>query len=272
MAIFQTSDINIYYEVKGKKDSVHCIAFLNGVMASASSWALLTPLFINMGWRVILHDFRGQLNSDKPEGPYTFKDHVEDAKALFEHLGVNKVHLVGTSYGGEVAMKFAIEYPEMVKSITVIDSVSELDTNLKDLVKTWKELCDSGDGETFFWGMAPAIYSSKFLNDNHDLLAHRAQAIKDNPGEYLEGQKILYDTFHDDVYMTDQLDRIKCPALIVCGENDTLKPPKFSKIIADNIAKSEYIIIPDCGHVVIFEKPKVLESALVGFILKNEFP
>ena len=272
MAVFQTAGNNLFYDVRGKPDSVHCIAFLNGVMASASSWALLYPVFESMGWRIILHDFRGQLKSDKPRGPYPFKEHADDAKALFEHLGVKKVHLVGASYGGEVALKFALEYPELLKSISVIDSVSELDPILEKYIREWKDFCDSGDGETFFWGMAPSVYSKSFLVKNREMLSARAKAIKDNPNGFLEGQKILYDTFLNDAYMTEQLHRITCPALVICGENDILKPPKFSKIIAAHIPDSEYLTIPDCGHVTIFEKPKELESAVMGFVLKHEFP
>ena len=272
MAVFQTSGNNIFYEVRGNPDSVHCIAFLNGVMASTSSWALLYPVFESMGWRIILHDFRGQLKSDKPNGPYTFKEHADDAKALFDYLGVKKVHLVGTSYGGEVALKFALLYPELLKSISVIDSASELDPALENYIEAWKVLCYSGDGEAFFWGMAPAIYSQGFLARNKEMLSGRANGIKDNPNGFLEGQKILYDSFLGDLNMTDQLHRIKCPALVICGENDILKPPKFSKIIAERIPDSEYLTIPDCGHVVIYEKPKELETAVMGFVLKHEFP
>ena len=120
MAEFQVNGTTLYYEVHGDPDGRETIAFLNGVMASTSSWELLYPIFERLGFRVILHDFKGQLKSDKPAGPYTFAQHCAEAKALFEHLGVKKLHLVGTSYGGEAAMKFAILYPEMVKTISVI--------------------------------------------------------------------------------------------------------------------------------------------------------
>ena len=80
---------------------------------------------------------------------------------------------------------------------------------------------------------------------------------------------MLYDTFAQDVYMTDELKQIQCPALILCGTEDILKPPKFSQILADNIPNAEYILLPNCGHVSIFEKPKELESAISGFVLKN---
>jgi 3-oxoadipate enol-lactonase len=269
MAEFQVNGTTLYYEVRGDENGRETIAFLNGVMASTTSWALLYPIFEKLGFRVILHDFKGQLKSGKPEGPYTFAEHCAEAKALFEHLGVEKLHLVGTSYGGEVAMKFAILYPEMVKTISVIDSVSELDPVLEGFVLGWKILCDTGDGETFFWGMVPSIYGPEFVENNKEMLAARAKAIKNNPNGYLEGQKVLYDTFAQDVYMTDELHKIQCPALILCGTEDILKPPKFSQILADNIPDSEYVTIPKCGHVSIFEKPKELESAISGFVLKH---
>jgi 3-oxoadipate enol-lactonase len=270
MAVFQNNGIGIYYEDLGDRDSGRCVAFLNGVMASANSWSFLYPVFERMGWRIVLHDFKGQLKSDKPPGPYTFKEHAGDAKALFDHLGIRRLHLVGTSYGGEVAMKFAIEYPEAAASITVIDSVSKTDSVLRGFIDSWKFLCDTGDGEAFFLGIAPSIYGQKFLAENHEMLSKRAKAIKNNPNGFLEGQKILYDTFVDDIFMTDQLCRIQCPALVICGENDILKPVKFSGIIADNIPGSEFMTIPDCGHVAIFEKPKELESAILGFVMKHE--
>lgn len=162
MPYFETGDARLYYEVHGDPNGRETIAFLNGVMASVSSWTLLWPVFERAGFRVILHDFKGQLKSSKPAGPYSFAQHCAEAKALFEHLGVEKLHLVGTSYGGEVAMKFAILYPEMTRSISVIDSVSELDEVCKGFVVGWKALCDTGDGETFFWGMAPASMGRTF--------------------------------------------------------------------------------------------------------------
>lgn len=269
MAQLTINGNSIYYEVAGDIKSKNVVAFLNGVMASTNSWALLTPTFEKLGFKIILHDFKGQLKSDKPDGPYSFEEHCEEAKKLFEHLEVEKVHLIGTSYGGEVAMKFAVLFPNMVQSISIIDSVSEVDPILEGFVEGWKVLCDTNDGEVFFHAMMPSIYGSNFLKENREMLAERAKAIKNNPNHYLQGQKILYDTFVKDVTMTEELHKITCPALIICGEEDILKPVKFSRILAEKIKDSEFIILPNCGHVAIFEKPKELVSSILGFIMKH---
>lgn len=269
MSTFNYNGINLFYEVKGDVNSKSAVAFLNGVMASTSSWYGLTPIFEKLGFKVILHDFKGQLKSDKPAGPYTFAEHAAEAKALFEHLGVEKLHIIGTSYGSEVGMKFAILYPEMVKSLSIIDGVSELDEVLKGFVDNWTILCDINDGEKFFWGMAPVIYGNDFYVNNLEMLTKRAKVMKTIPQDYFEGQKTLYKTFKDDVYMTDELHKIKCPALVAVGQDDILKKIKFSDIIAKEIPDSEYVILPNCGHVAIFEQENVLNTLLSGFVLKN---
>lgn len=269
MPYFNIDGVNIYYELKGDLKAEETVVFFNGVMASTTSWNFQVPVFRKFGYKVLVQDFKGQLKSDKPEGPYTFKEHAFEAKELIKHLNIDKVHIVGTSYGGEVAMRFAIDYPELVKSISIIDSVSELDEVLKYFIESWKALAESKDAEKFFWGMMPSIYGNTFIKENIEMLKKRAEEFKDFPEDYFQGQIYLYDTFISDVYMTDELDQIKCPALVVCGEDDILKPVKFSKIIADRIPNSEFVVIPDCGHVTIFEKPDVLNSILLGFIMKN---
>lgn len=269
MATAFINGFNLYYEEKGNLESEKVILFLNGVMASTSSWNLQLPVFEKQGFRILLHDFRGQLKSDKPKGPYSFKQHALDAITLMDQLHIKSAHLIGTSYGGEVAMRMAIDHPSRVNSIAIIDSVSELDSVLASFVYGWKDAAETKDGERFFRLMLPSIYSDTFIKKNTEMLNKRTQAMKTMPDSYFEGQIELYDTFLNDVTMTEDLPKITCPALVICGENDILKPRKFSQIIADGIKNTEYLIIPDCGHVTIFEKPEALNSVLLGFIVKQ---
>ena len=271
--IYENNGVKLFYEIKGDEKGTEVVAFFNGVMASTSSWYGCIEPLEKAGFKILLHDFKGQLKSDKPipeSGIYSFEDHAKEAKALFDSLGITKVNIVGTSYGGEVAMKFATMYQDMVKTIVVIDSVSELDEVCKNFVESWKVLCDCGDGEKFFYGMAPSIYGPEFMEKNKELLAKRAIATKNIDKSYFVGQKILYDTFAKDVYMTDELSKITCPALIICGEQDILKPTKFSDIIHKNIKNSEYVIFPHCGHVTIFEQQETLNTNILGFVMKHK--
>lgn len=257
---------NIYYDIINEESSKDVVVFLNGVMASTNSWINQYEVFKEKGYKIILHDFLGQLRSDKFEGLYSFRKHAEDLDELLLTLGENQVHLIGTSYGGEVAMKYAVLFPEKVTSISIIDSVSELDEHLTNSVSEWIELAKTYNGEVFFNGMMPSIYGSTYIKNNEESLKQRAKAMNKIPKEYFDGQIGLYKTFIDDVYMTDELDNIICPCLIVCGEEDSLKPIKFSRIIMDHVENSHLHIIPDCGHVTIFEKPDELNKILLDFL------
>jgi len=260
--------IKLYYEVLNP-DAPVAVVFLNGVMASINSWSRQAALLARFGYKIVMHDFKGQLLSDKPEGPYSFAEHSGETMELLNFLGIRSFHLVGTSYGGEVALRFAIDYPELPRSIAVIDSVSELDKRTRLFVEEWKRLAQAGDAERFFRAMLPSIYGSSYLVANSEFLEKRAAVMSSLPAEYLEGQIALYDTFLNDLDLTAELAGIKCPVLVVCGQDDVLKPPSFSSLIASKVACSEFAIIPDCGHVTILEKPEVLGSLLAGFIGKH---
>lgn len=267
MAQFNHDGIKLYYEVKGNQEGKETVVFLNGVMASTNSWSYQVPVFEKMGYKIILHDFRGQMRSDKPEGPYSFKTHAEDTIALLNFLEVKSAHLIGTSYGGEVGMQIAIVSPNLVKSLSVVNSVSELDEKLRVMVKGWRYLAQ-GDPYEYFMGIAPTVYGKSYMENNKEFLIERAKGMHKLPKDFFMGQVYLYDTF-DQLNMTNEIDKISCPTLVVCGEEDILKERKFSKIIADHIKGSEYAIIPDCGHVTIWEKPNILNSLLLGFVVKN---
>ncbi|ALC89059.1 alpha/beta hydrolase [Bacillus sp. FJAT-18017] len=270
MPVMSVNGNELFYEVFGPDDARETVVFLNGVMTTTSSWALYYPLFVKLGYRVVLHDFKGQMKSAKPPGPYSFREHAEEAAALLDELGVNgPVHLIGTSYGGEVALRFAIDYPDRAASLVVIDSTSELDETTKLFVEGWKQLALGPKGEAFFWGAAPSLYYNAFVERNKEFLAERARMMNDIDDEYFAGQVTLYETFLRDADFTNELGKVVCPTLVVVGENDILKPRWSSDILAKGIAGAEYLVIPECGHVAIFEKPDALKSALLGFVVKN---
>jgi 3-oxoadipate enol-lactonase len=267
MPILEVNKAKIYYEVKNETGK-EVVAFFNGVAASVASWAFQVPVFEKLGYKIILHDFKGQLMSDKPKGPYTFSQHAAEAKALFDHLGVKKVHIIGTSYGGEVALQMAIDYPDYVKTLSVIDSVSELDEILKMFVAQWKSLAEKKNVEDFFNAMMPTVYSNSFMVKNKAYIAERQKTYSLIPPAFFDGQVALYETFAN-IDMTADLSKIKCPTLVICGQDDILKPVKFSKIIVDQIANAEFAVVPECGHACLLEKPAVLNSMLLGFVAKN---
>ncbi len=254
--------IELYYEIQGEGEPV---VFLNGVMMTAQSWILQTRL-LSRRYRCILHDFRGQLLSGKPEGPYTLELHVEDLRALLDEIGVETCHLVGTSYGGEVGMIFAYTYPERALSLAVISSVSHVTTLQRRQVDLWAETALEEPGRLYRLTV-PCNYSEAFLADNLALVKIGEKRLAEFPPEYFQAFPKLIEAFKG-LDIRDRLPEIQCPTLVLCGENDALKPVAESRLIARAVPRAEFLVIPEAGHAVVIERPDTVNTALLGFLDK----
>lgn len=262
MPIRELNGIRIHYDIVGEGEP---LIFLNGVMMTAQSWVLQTSLF-RQRYRCVLHDFRGQLLSDKPEEPWTLEDHVEDLRALLDHLGIDTCHIIGTSYGGEVGLIFAYTHPQRVRSLSVISAVSEVGPELDRAVEIWAETALDAPDDLYRVSV-PSNFSQSFVDANRQVIEQGEARIRACPPEFFSGLVGLIDAFRK-LDVTAELPRIECPTLVLVGERDALKPPRYSRLIADEIPNSEYLTIPGAGHAVIIEKPNEVNSAVLGFLSK----
>lgn len=119
MSYFKYLDKNVYYEITGSGEPV---IILNGIMMSTKSWSAFKSN-LSEHFQLILVDFLDQGQSDSYESDYTQDIQVELVKALMMHLNLNKVHLVGISYGGEVALQFAAKYTEFIERLIIYNSL-----------------------------------------------------------------------------------------------------------------------------------------------------
>jgi 3-oxoadipate enol-lactonase len=265
MPKIHANGIELYYEVHGDGPPV---AFLNGIMQNTAGWAFQTPVFARRH-KVILHDMRGQGQSGKPRQEYSWDAHVADFRALLDELAVPAVNLVGVSYGAEVAMHFVLKYPERVSRLVLGTAASEITPLLKAFTESWEAAAAGRDGLKFFKLFAPSIYGNSFLRTRGEWLAQRAgdfaRTVSD---DWFEGFERLLKNFHT-LNVTDRLGQIRVPTLVVAAQEDLIKPVALSALIAGVIPQAEMVIIPDAGHVAIFEKPGEFNTVVLGFLAKG---
>lgn len=263
MPSLRANGTEIHYEVQGEGEPV---VFLNGILMTAASWALQTSV-LERRYRCVLHDFRGQLLSGKPEAAWRLEDHVEDLRVLLDHLGIEHVHLVGTSYGGEVGMMFALAHPERVKSLSVIASVSHLEPVLRLETDLWAEAAGLGPA-ALYRAMAPRTFSSRFLADHPETVAQGEARLAAYSPEFFLAFARLVGAFQA-LHITDRLPEIACPTLVVAAEEDALKPVAYSRRIAAAIPGAELVVVPGAGHAVVIEKAEIVNTLLLGFLGKH---
>lgn len=257
------NDINIYYELHGPKNA-DLIILSNGIFMSTASWAYqITAL--REHFQVLVYDCRGMWQSDHPEGAYSMDQHVDDLAALLKSLGFTKAHIAGISYGGEISMLFAIKYPEMVQSLIVSSSVSQIDPLLSAIGNSWALALASGDAGLMFSVTLPFNFSEDWIAANEKMLSASRKRY-DEMDLHAAGK--LMAAFSE-INFTAELSKIKAPTLVLVGELDLLKPRKYSEIITREIAGAELVVIPAGGHAVCLEQPAVFNSLIMGFALKH---
>jgi 3-oxoadipate enol-lactonase len=195
------------------------------------------------------------------------EDHADDLRMLLDHLEIERCHLIGTSYGGEVVLIFASAWPERVKSLSVISSVSEVGPELDRAVAGWSETALESP-EKLYRVALPANFSPGFIAANPEVVALGEERLRACPPDFFAAFAQLIDAFRR-LDITAELARIQCPTLVLVGRQDALKPPGYSRLIAERIPDSELLLVPDAGHAVILEKPHEINSALLGFLEKH---
>ena len=103
--------------------------------------------------------------------------HADDLAGLLSALGIGSAHVLGLSYGGEVAQGFALAYPRMVRSLVLADTVSEVGPALRLVVEGWKAAALTGDPDLLFLATAPWNFSPAFIAARPALL-EAARALR----------------------------------------------------------------------------------------------
>ncbi|MDX1698592.1 MAG: alpha/beta hydrolase [Thiohalobacterales bacterium] len=264
MPDFVHDSLRIHWEIEGSGAPV---ALLNGVLMTTASWSLQTASLARR-YQCILHDFRGQLLSSKPECSWTMNDHVEDFHALLDYLGIECCHVVGTSYGGEVGMMFAARYPHRVRSLAVIASVSEIGPDVDAPVREWRRAALEAP-ETLYRTMLPTTFSPAFLAANPQLAEQGEARISAMEPAFFHAFAKLIDAFLE-LDITAMLPDIRCPALVMTGAQDRLKPPSYSRLIADAIPRSQLVEVAGAGHAIVLEQAEVVNNTLMAFLRGQE--
>ena len=263
MPYLKYKEKNIYYEVHGEGKP---LVIFNGIMMSHKSWYLLLPE-LSRNNKIILLDFLDQGNSEKMNTLYKQDLQVEVAKAVIDNLGLEKVNIFGISYGGEVAMQFALKYGNMVDKLLLFNTTAKTSPWLRDIGRGWVNAAELNSAETFYNVTIPIIYSPKFYSENEEWMINRKKTLLNVFNkEFLEAMiRLIHSAEGYDI--TERIKDINNDTLVVSSELDFVTPIGDQDLIQKEIKNSKYVIIKDCGHASMYEKPNEFLSILLGYLL-----
>ncbi|MCR3905856.1 MAG: alpha/beta hydrolase [Tenericutes bacterium] len=271
MAIMNFKGRNIYYEVNGEGTP---ILILNGIMMSTKSWEPFLKSFTHQN-QLIRLDFIDQGQSDKLENSeYTQSIQVDIIESLLKELKVSKINIVGISYGGEVAILFAIKHPELVDRLVLFNTTPYTSPWLQEIGRQWNAIGKLRDGATYYKATIPVIYSPSYYEKRLDWMKKREAyliPIFSNP-VFLDAMERLTNSAESYDARKD-LNQITAPTLIVAADEDYLTPIANQKELHQAIKNSKLVILPGVGHASMYEVPLLFVSLVLGFIntLESEY-
>lgn len=271
MSFYNHKGRKIYYVVDGDlRSNKPIIVILNGIMMSTVSWNIFVESFTENN-TLIRFDMYDQGQSEKLNDNYTQEIQVELLKDILVYLGIEKVNVVGISYGASIALQFVSKYPKKVGKLVVANVVAYTSPWLKAIGDGWNEVALSRNPLAYYNISIPYIYSPQFYIENIKWMDER--------------KNILLPIFRDEVFLEamirltksaethdvrKDLKDIMNKTLIIASTHDYLTPVFEQEYIKEKITDSELVVIPNCGHASMYEKPKLFTSLILGFINSNQ--
>lgn len=263
MATFIFKNKKINYEVNGNGKP---LLILNGIMMSTNSWQPFISAFSN--YQLIRVDFFDQGKTDELIEDYTQDVQVELVFALLQHLNIDKINIVGISYGGEVALLFSLKYQKYIDKLIIFNSVVKTSEKLKKIGHQWNEYAKSKDPYKYYDATIPVIYSTTFKENNKKWMENRKELLCSTvfKDEVFLEKMIRLTNSAENFNVEEKISNLKIPVLVVASEEDELTPPSEQRLLASLIKNSKLVIMPKVGHASMYEDPQLFTALIIGFI------
>jgi pimeloyl-ACP methyl ester carboxylesterase len=183
-------------------------------------------------------------------------DYVED---FIDYKGYVSVHLLGNSLGGHIAQLYTLKRPEMVRSMTLTGSSGLFESAMGN---TFPKRGDydyiKKKVESVFY--SPNVATKELVDDVFEIVNNRLKALR------------IVKTAKSAVRhnLSDKLSKIDCPTLLIWGKEDEVTPAWVAEKFHELIANSILILLEECGHAPMMEKPEQFNDILFGFLSELE--
>jgi pimeloyl-ACP methyl ester carboxylesterase len=232
------------YEIAGSGDEL--VVLTHGFGATAETWRHQVPALVDAGYRVLTWDLRAHGRSGSPDEPITIAALGDDLAALVRAVG-GPAHALGHSAGGVVTMRFALDHPELVRSLVLVGTASECNAKAHAWYESLAVTAETEGGA--------ALLKKLGSRDACD--------APPEPRGFARISRAMGGLLT--APFTSELERVRCPTFVVVGEKDFLGVGG-SVIISRRIAGARLEIVPGGVHALFHQDPAGFNARVIGFL------
>jgi len=256
-----TNGIETHYTIDGDGP---WLVFSHSLACSTAMWAPQVKTFAQR-YKVLCYDTRGHGQTSAPSGAYSLDQLADDAKSLLDQLDIRSCHWVGLSMGGMIGQTFALKYPGVYKTLTLADTTSRYGADAQPVWQTRIKTATEGGMEPITQPTLERWFTAPFRASGAKVVSDIAAAIRATPVDGFVGCCHAIPK----ISLTDRLKEIKCPTLVIVGDQDPGTPPEMAREIHANLPGSELVIIPSAAHLSNLEQPVAFDRALADFLTRK---
>lgn len=250
-------NLPVYYEVHGQGPP---LVLLHGLGSSHLDWEYQVKVLADH-FQIVTVDLRGHGQTGKPAGPYSVSLFTTDVVKLIQTLQLAPVHVAGLSMGGMIAFQLALDAPELVKSLIIINSGPALilKTSLERRAFFMRDLIVRCLG----MGYLAQMLGKMLLPEPHQKPLRKkliSRWSKNNKKAYLASLRAITGWS-----VEDRISKIHCPCLIMTADND-YTPVSFKQAYLSKIPQAELVVIPNSRHLSPIDQPDQVNNAMLKFL------
>jgi pimeloyl-ACP methyl ester carboxylesterase len=250
------------------------VVLLHGYNHHAEAWVRNIAPVAAAGWRVIAPDLPGFGRSGVPRMSYSPAGYSRFLVALLDALKIDVAHLVGSSMGGAIALRTAIDRPDRVRTVTGVDTAGLF----RSVPRAWSIAANPlakllirpflGQKRLLEWSHSRAYNDPSISSPAQTDLMAEAYA---QPGykDHILGMAQSMLLAPEEEMLWDALPGIKRPVLIIWGRQDRTISVRHAYRAAQRIPGSEVIIYERCGHLPMYEKAEQFNHDLSEFLARH---
>ncbi|MFI9495314.1 alpha/beta fold hydrolase [Streptomyces halstedii] len=238
------------------------LVLLHSGVCDRRMWDAQWPALLDGGYRLVRCDLRGFGETPAPDRPHS---DAEDVLALLDGLGIARAAVVGSSYGGQVALEFAARWPDRVSAMVLLCPAlpgHEPSAELRALGEREEALIETGD----IVGATELMVDTWLGPDAEESTREAVRQMQRHAFEV----RLVAEEFEPDEAVVD-LTAIQAPCLVLSGAHDLADFRQIAGRLPHLLANADHVELPWAGHLPSMERPSAVTDLLIGF-LKEEVP
>ncbi len=242
----------IYYFASKNGDNRPALILIHGAGGMHLHWPYTLRRLSD--YKVFAPDLPGHGKSNGL-GRQSVEKYAEVLAAWMEQVGIEQAVIAGHSMGGAIAQTMATEYADKVRALILISTGSKLSVN-PDLIEKLSIPSSTPAAIDLIlkWSWSPDTNGKLVEKAREQMLSMRSAVIY---GDYLACSK--FD-------LSGKLGKIRVPTQVIVGDRDKMTPVALNRQLDSNLKNSQLTVIPDCGHMVMLEKPNAVAGAAYQFL------